>query len=226
MSGSTEAVKVCRDCRVSKPLEAFSPAKKSRDGRVSYCRECLAKRHKKYRRAKAAAEGRAVRERRQVPEGYRWCPDCQSAKPLAEFPRNRSGNGGYGGYCKPCHNKKGRDTYVRLYGSTREYHLRRRYGIGQAEVDAMTAEQGGLCAACRSDEPAHVDHDHKTGRVRGMLCYLCNQALGNVRDDISRLEGLINYLRRDRLAAVAATITEVAAPCCVIELDSRRLHAA
>src|SRR3954453_19540320 len=118
MSGSEEGVKGCRDCGQEKPLETFSPSTKSRDGRGSYCRSCLAERHKRYRRAKAAAEGRQLRERHEVPEGHRWCPECKSAKPLMEFPRNRSARGGYGGYCKPCHNAKGRATYIRLYGGT------------------------------------------------------------------------------------------------------------
>ena len=87
----------------------------------------------------------------------------------------------------------------------------------------MLGAQGGRCAACGQDEPKHVDHDHETGRVRGMLCFLCNQALGNVRDDVTRLQALIDYLVRARLAA---TMHVVEHTCCVIELDSRRLHAA
>jgi hypothetical protein len=147
-------------------------------------------------------------------------------KLLSDFPRNKSGHKGYGGYCKPCHNIKGRETYMRLYGSTREYHLRRRYGIGQAEVDAMIEAQGGLCAACKTDKPKHVDHDHKTGRVRGVLCFLCNQALGNVRDEIPRLCGLIDYLYRDRVAALGLTITEVEHTSTIVEVNFRWPHAA
>ena len=113
------------------------------------------------------------------------------AKPLEEFPRNKSGRNGLGAYCEPCHNAKGKETYTRLYGSTRDYHLRRRYGLTSADVDFMIDEQGGTCAVC-SGEPEHVDHDHKTGRVRGILCFNCNQALGNVRDNPEVLQGLID----------------------------------
>jgi hypothetical protein len=157
-----------------------------------------------HRERKAAAEGRAIRARRQVPAGHRWCPDCQSIKPLEEFPRNRSGSGGYGGYCKPCHNAKGKATYVRLYGSTREYHLRRRYGIGVADFDAMVEAQGGTCATCPGD-PEHVDHDHETGLVRGILCFNCNQALGNVRDNVTVLRSLASYLVQHRLGVQRRT---------------------
>src|SRR5262249_22014221 len=76
-----------------------------------------------------------------------------------------------------------------------EYHLRRRYGIGQAEYDAMVEAQGGTCAVCPG-EPQHVDHDHETGAIRGILCSTCNQALGNARDNINILIGLANYLQR------------------------------
>ena len=52
----------------------------------------------------------------------------------------------------------------------------------------MLEAQGGLCAICRERPAEHVDHDHLTGKVRAMLCFCCNQALGNLRDraDLAR----------------------------------------
>jgi hypothetical protein len=108
---------------------------------------------------------------------------------------------------KPCHNARGRQTRERLYGGGREYHLRRRYGIGAADVDAMIAAQGGTCAVC-AGTPEHVDHDHATGYVRGILCFNCNQALGNVRDDVAILQGLARYLWTAQLARLGTTATE------------------
>ncbi|MBB4744479.1 hypothetical protein BJY16_007938 [Actinoplanes octamycinicus] len=130
-----------------------------------------------------------------MPDGYRHCPDCGEAKPLAEFPRSRNDTGGYGRYCKPCHNMRGKETRQRLYGGSREYHLRRRYGIGQAEFDALLADQGGVCAICGAPDPQHVDHDHRTGRVRGILCFNCNGGLGQFRDDPVFLANAITYLK-------------------------------
>jgi hypothetical protein len=146
-----------------------------------------------YRKRKAA-RGEAVREPRVAPDGHAWCCDCQSLKPLSEFPRNRSGRNGYASYCKPCHNARGRESRDRLYGGGREYHLRARYGIGQAEVDRMLVAQRGRCAGCGKPNPEHVDHDHATNEVRGLLCFNCNQALGNVRDRAQVLESLADYL--------------------------------
>lgn len=115
-------------------------------------------------------------------------------KPHTEFPRNARTKSGVATYCKPCHNARTVETKQRLYGGSREYHLKRRYGIGQAEVDVMLAAQGGVCAVCDKPDPEHVDHDHNTGKVRGLLCFNCNQALGNVRDDIAILGKLQDYL--------------------------------
>lgn len=58
----------------------------------------------------------------------------------------------------------------------------------------MLKAAGGLCQGCRAAPAVHVDHDHVTRQVRGLLCFNCNQALGNVRDDVAVLLALVNYL--------------------------------
>jgi hypothetical protein len=138
--------------------------------------------------------GRTVREPLAIPDGQKWCPDCGAIKSLEDFCRNKNTSNGRATYCKACHNARAREVRERLYGGGREYHLRRRYGIGQADVDRMLAEQGGVCACCDKPDPEHVDHDHATGEVRGMLCFNCNQALGNVRDNMHTLGRLRDYL--------------------------------
>ena len=62
-------------------------------------------------------------------------------------------------------------------GSVRDKMLRHRYGITSADFDRMLASQGGACITCRSTERLCVDHDHGNGRVRGILCLLCNMNL-------------------------------------------------
>lgn len=66
----------------------------------------------------------------------------------------------------------------------RRRHLWYRYGLTLEEVKSRLAAQGGRCSICeklitlgRGRTSAHVDHDHDTGRFRGMLCYPCNAAL-------------------------------------------------
>ena len=83
----------------------------------------------------------------------------------------------------------------------RESHLQRSYGIGVADYERMQREQGNRCAGCgwspRPDQRRlHVDHNHKTGKVRGLLCWKCNSALKKLRDDPQIAYNLAVFLAR------------------------------
>jgi hypothetical protein len=76
----------------------------------------------------------------------------------------------------------------------------KRYGIDERQFQAMKEKQHGLCDICVKPLPArpHVDHDHKTGRVRGLLCWPCNRLIGFARHGKSYLfENAVNYLDSD-----------------------------
>lgn len=81
-------------------------------------------------------------------------------------------------------------------------HLRRKYGITIEQYRQMLARQGGTCAVCPRTEPGgkskwfHVDHDHATGKVRGLLCLKHNTALGCVNDSVDELKKLVQYLEK------------------------------
>ncbi len=165
------------------------------DGLAQYCRECFQQISRdSYRRGRAEA-GVVVRDKREVADGYRWCPDCRDELPENEFARNASSSSGFSSYCKPHHNQRGRESKERMGGS-RRYHLTRRYGISAAEVDDLIARQAGLCPICIRPLGArpHVDHDHVTGEVRGVLCFTCNGGLGNYSDEADRLRRAADYL--------------------------------
>jgi len=82
--------------------------------------------------------------------------------------------------------------------AVREQTLRRKYGIGVAKFDAMLAAQGGTCAICDTDVPNgngwHVDHNHESLAVRGILCHGCNIGIGNLKDDPATLRAAIAYI--------------------------------
>lgn len=88
----------------------------------------------------------------------------------------------------------------------KQYHknhmLKNKYGISLSEFGAMIQSQGGGCASCggasTSKKGFHVDHDHKTGAIRGILCSGCNTALGLLKEDIDRMQKLIDYVVRCR----------------------------
>jgi hypothetical protein len=75
-------------------------------------------------------------------------------KPLSEFPRNRRTKNGFATYCKPCHNARGDESRKRLYGSSRHYHLKRRYGIGNGGLGQFGDDAQRLYRAAFSVEDA------------------------------------------------------------------------
>jgi hypothetical protein len=84
----------------------------------------------------------------------------------------------------------------------RDSDLRRRYGLSTQEYNALFVAQGSKCAICRSTKPGvfdwHVDHDHKTGKVRGILCKMCNWMLGAACDATSTLRAAAFYLEKHK----------------------------
>ncbi|UFR05496.1 endonuclease VII domain-containing protein [Streptomyces sp. Go40/10] len=174
-----EGVKRCSRCKQSKSRAAFASNKAMRDGLQAYCRECSAA----YYRERQDARGRKPRPRVAAPEGYKYCQRCEEIKPHSEWDRNRTASDGLSTRCKACRAVEGRAR-----------HLQRNYGLTEAERDAMIVSQRGLCAICLEAPPVHVDHCHKTGRVRGVLCFNCNSAIGKLRDDPDAARRAATYL--------------------------------
>lgn len=78
------------------------------------------------------------------------------------------------------------------------YHLKRAYGLSREAYEAMVESQGGRCAICEiTPEKLAVDHDHKTGRIRGLLCRSCNLSIGHFRDSPKALMAAAIYLERN-----------------------------
>lgn len=104
------------------------------------------------------------------------------------------------GCCKPCKNTRAREAYAahpeRFAAHHRKHNLKFRYGLTLEDYDQMVADQHGTCAICeRPDLKLCVDHDHGTGRVRGLLCHDCNLAIGKLEDDAARADRAAEYLR-------------------------------
>jgi len=90
----------------------------------------------------------------------------------------------------------------------RASYLMRKYGITPDLYDEMLEAHDGVCAICRQPRPdertLHVDHDHATGEIRGLLCFRCNNAIGDFREEYELFLKAADYLDRDdELAAVA-----------------------
>lgn len=142
----------------------------------------------------------------------RKCSTCKEEKPLSGFYRDRSRWSGYRGQCKSCVDKRSAEYVSRNPDRTKNrkrlwqkgYRIRRgstdfnyRYGITVSERDRLYREQSGLCAICgKPYSILSVDHDHKTGLVRGLLCKRCNSGIGMLGDDLAGVEKAFLYLKK------------------------------
>lgn len=86
------------------------------------------------------------------------------------------------------------ENKAKNHGSVRSYHLQRRYGLTEAEVETIAEGQGWLCLICLHRRDLHVDHDHASGDYRGLLCFRCNGGLGQFRDDTATMRRGVDYL--------------------------------
>jgi hypothetical protein len=134
------------------------------------------------------------------------CKSCGENKPASAFAMRKSGRVGHlVAHCKLCNSakqsaRKKRDPsiYERI---ERPSKLKRQYGITVDEYDRLLESQDGKCAICASDSPGkrtkhfHVDHCHKTGSVRGLLCHKCNRAIGLFDDNPNLLTQASAYLK-------------------------------
>ena len=117
------------------------------------------------------------------------CAACGESKTRKDFPSYS------GGRCRECYNahKRTLPSYTDK-NYQRNLKLQARYGISLDEYEGMARRQNGVCAVCEVSGKLHVDHEHETGRVRGLLCGSCNRALGLLKDNVDSLKKAIDYL--------------------------------
>jgi hypothetical protein len=113
-------------------------------------------------------------------------------------------------WCKACYVKtaaayqKANPEKTKIWDQRK--HYRRKYNISHVEYEAMFEQQNGVCAICQQAEthvgrsgqvvPLAVDHDHKTGSVRALLCFNCNTGIGKLNDDPRLLRAAAEYILR------------------------------
>jgi hypothetical protein len=139
------------------------------------------------------------------------CQKCKRTKESKNFHNSKYGEDKLGRWCKACqkryYNKPKTKIKLKDYlnrPATRDRFNKRFYNISLDEYNKLLLEQNSLCAICSTNNPGrenkrfNIDHDHKTGRVRGLLCYNCNLILGNAKDNINILINATHYLARNQ----------------------------
>ena len=142
------------------------------------------------------------------------CTKCKLPKEWEDMSRDISRRGGFSSWCKNCRAGtakawKSQNTgrikkkHTRDYLSSRNYMLKLRYGISLDQYEEIRESQNYLCGICTKDSREmtyhmHVDHNHETGKVRGLLCAPCNVFLGVIKDCPEKLERAKNWLHKER----------------------------
>ncbi len=136
----------------------------------------------------------------------RTCRVCGQEQPITEYyktgRKNDKNPDERHHECKTCTKARLKDSPSQAPERKRELHLQRTYGISPEEYNQMLLKQEGKCSACPATEAGGkhnvfvVDHCHRTGKVRGLLCKDCNIVLGIMQDDPSRFANLITYLAK------------------------------
>jgi hypothetical protein len=157
-------MKTCSKCGQTKPIDDFYRAAGMRDGRRNDCKVCNLA-AKKARYVSADAVARVER----------WRNPKRFSAYQAEYRK------------RPERKRAMRDLYYR-----------RTHGLSADAVDEMLAAQGGVCAICKErpevEARMHVDHDHRSGAIRGVLCSRCNHAIGLLREDPVLFARAADYL--------------------------------
>lgn len=134
-------------------------------------------------------------------DGMKHCRGCDQDLPLSQFHVRKERNS-YKSRCISCISRAHAEWRERNPGASRLRNLKSKYGLTPEQYFKMVEDQNGGCSICGAAESGwkispflHVDHDHATGRVRGLLCHQCNIAVGTIENGVP-VSGLLAYLGR------------------------------
>ncbi len=131
-------------------------------------------------------------------EKTKRCAQCEKTKPASAFWKCKRWKDGLQYACKTCLRPQVKATPR----DARNSRLRRQYGITIEDYEEMLASQEGKCAICGTTTPWPkgkyqnfcIDHDHESGKIRGLLCGSCNPGLGSFKDNPELLRKAARYL--------------------------------
>lgn len=196
----TAETKQCIGCRESKAANEFYKQPNSADGRKGRCKTCCKEQQREYQRARKNSLGAVHDEAFYVcaladPAHTKHCYVCGETKHVGGFPKHKHRHDGFNSRCTSCENDR-HATQARK--TSRRARTLGQYGMNDTQYQMLLDSQGGVCAICGNSpqvtEKLAVDHCHKGGHVRGLLCRPCNAAIGLLKDDAQIANRAVQYL--------------------------------
>lgn len=130
------------------------------------------------------------------------CSKCKQEKALSDFYKSSSGKYGLMAECKKC-----RNSFYKKYiqanpdknrNNERKSRLKNEFNLTIEQYDILSIKQNNICAICQKpcskNKRLSVDHCHKTGEIRGLLCNSCNRGLVHFKDSQENLNNAVSYL--------------------------------
>lgn len=129
------------------------------------------------------------------------CKTCKKLKPWDDFYKHKAYKSGHYRECKTCADKRGAKNAIKNPDMRLSANIKK-FGITVLDYKKIYAEQHGNCAICGKSQSNQkqrmcIDHSHKTGKVRGLLCTHCNKGLGMFEDSIDVLLSAVSYLKNE-----------------------------
>lgn len=135
-------------------------------------------------------------------DNIKHCPKCNKDKSIIDFYKDKQGKMGLSAYCRVCrsamNNKWKEVNPEKAKEKQTQRTLKFLYNFTIEGKELLFEKQNGKCAICEktldSASKAHLDHNHKTKEIRGLLCHNCNRGIGYLKDNIDILQKAIQYL--------------------------------
>jgi Recombination endonuclease VII len=198
--------KLCVSCNESRDKNDFHKSRRAKDGHRIVCKYCVRKRQQQYEQALKEREAFSVLENK-------TCSKCNQTLCVSNFRFDKSKKSGYHSNCRSCELAQKQTPEFKAKRSIRlkkewqemsrleryEIKLKQFYNLSLSDYQGLYAAQKGCCGICQktfSEFAMFVDHDHESGKIRGLLCRTCNCAIGMLGDDLKGLMRAVDYLKR------------------------------
>lgn len=158
--------------------------------------------YQKHKRYDGNTDSPICRSKQLLEIGKAYCSCCETTKIIENFSLDLKTPSGRRRYCKECESDKSKEQFKKHRNRIRNNTLKRRFGISLENYNSMLEEQNGVCAICKllpTKTFLSVDHNHKNGKVRKLLCQNCNAGLGMFKENVEFLKTAIEYLKNHEL---------------------------
>ncbi len=211
MENNLEIVKICSYCGPLTENQVRRKVRKSGKSAGKKSTLCIACEKEQNRLRARKTDPKVLKEHREryrhkyrdASEKEMRCSGCKSVKEMSEF--NPSMLNIRSPYCRDCSRAATRRSKERHYITSENARLKRFYGIDLEDYQQMLEAQNHVCEICKKPESQilngkprklSVDHNHKTGLTRGLLCFRCNASVGVMEQNMDRVFGVIEYIKK------------------------------